>query len=159
MASSLTLRRHTHVTSLSCLCLGSQSGVDQSVLIGWAGALSRFFVRGSVGPPVSVSCGFPEGCGLSCVAMMLIDQVWHEWVKADVALAQPLSFVDNWEILVSQPELVEASMDSTFRFAAALDWWLITRRLSVGLLPVLRGDLCHSLDTLFGCMLRTRVLM
>ena len=95
------------------------------MLIGWAGALSsmarRFFVRGSVGPPVSASCGFPEGCGLSCVAMMLIDQVWHEWVKADVALAQPLSFVDNWEILVSHPELVEASMDSTFRFAAALD--------------------------------------
>ena len=105
--------------------LAACAGIHQSVLVGWAGALSnmarRFFVRGSLGPPVLATCGFPEGCGLSCVAMMLIDQVWHEWVKADVALATPLSFVDNWEILVSQPELVEEAMASTFRFAAALD--------------------------------------
>lgn len=105
--------------------LGAIAGIHQQVLVAWAGALSsmgrRFQVRGSVGPVIEASCGFPEGCGMSCISMMLIDQIWHEWLKADVAMARPLSFVDNWEVLTTDPMQVAASIDSTLRFADALD--------------------------------------
>ena len=99
-------------------------GMSQKTLVAWAGALSllsrRFMVRGSVSSPVWSSCGFPEGCALSCVAMLIIDNVFHTWMKAGDFMCSPVSYVDNWELVLSQPDRVRCALDRALQFAA--DW-------------------------------------
>ena len=113
------------IPRLPVMALAKIAGVEHSVLIAWSAALSglerRFVVQGSYSPSCVSWCGFPEGCGLSCLAMLLVDQVWALWVKSSCALAQPLSFVDNWEILVSSPAMAAQAVEATLRFAQALD--------------------------------------
>ena len=63
---------------LPCLGIALASGVDQFTLQAWASALSgmrrRFWVNGSVASPVTSNRGFPEGCGMSCLSMLLLTQ-------------------------------------------------------------------------------------
>ena len=107
------------------LALALLLGVDPKVVTAWAGALSqmqrRFWVNGSVSRGVGSDRGFPEGCGLSCLAMCLLDQIWHLWIQAGNSLARPMSFVDNWEVLCSSPDAVIASLDATIQYAKLLD--------------------------------------
>ena len=46
-------------------------------LVAWAGALTqmsrRLLLRGSLTSGIPSVTGFPEGCGLSCIAMVLVD--------------------------------------------------------------------------------------
>ena len=107
------------------LAFAALAGLDQGSLRAWAGALGlmerRFAVMGSLSPPVYSSCGFAEGCGMSVVAMMLIDQVWHHWVHAQYQLCKPMSFVDNWEIVATSPEAIEQVFRATLAFAEQMD--------------------------------------
>ena len=100
-------------------------GIHQSTLVGWAGALKllerRFMVRGSLSPPVVSSTGFPEGCALSCVAMLLVDQVFHVWMRAGTVMVTPVSYVDNWELLLNSPEEVATAVDRAMDFARHWD--------------------------------------
>ena len=74
-------------------------GLDQATLVAWAGALSgfvrHFVVRGSVSPGVDSNNGFPEGCAMSCVAMLLLTQLFHKWMVACNAMFRPVSYVDK----------------------------------------------------------------
>ncbi len=100
-------------------------GIHHSTLVGWAGALKllerRFMVRGSVSPPVGSSTGFPEGCALSCVAMLLVDQVFHSWIRAGTMMVTPVSYVDNWELILNCPEEVSRAIDRALDFARQWD--------------------------------------
>ena len=66
----------------------------------WNGALvtmeRRFRVRGCLGPALRSSTGFAEGCGMSCVAMALVDCALHCHVTAQVPRASTSTYVDNW---------------------------------------------------------------
>lgn len=110
---------------LVCLGLSAIIGVDAGTNRAWAGMLGsmtrHFVVLGSLSPPIGASCGFAEGCGMSCLAMLLLDQVLHEWVKSSSALCQPLSYVDNWEVVVRDPGLIQVAAEATFELAAMLD--------------------------------------
>ena len=94
-------------------------GVPLPVLVAWAGALSsmtrRFQIRNSMSPAALSTCGFPEGDALSCVAMMVVDMIYHEWFHQLLPLAQPLSYVDDWQMLVCDPmqmRLVASTLDA-----------------------------------------------
>ena len=108
-----------------CLAFVKLLGIEQSTLQGWAGALGamerRFIIRGSASPPSFATCGFPEGCGLSCLAMLALDQVWHLWIRSSLPDTRPMSFVDNWEVIASSPEQIQAAFERTLAFTRALD--------------------------------------
>ena len=128
------------------LAFAALAGLDQGSLRAWAGALGmmerRFAVMGSLSLPVSSSCGFAEGCGMSVVAMMLIDQVWHHWVRAQYQLCTPMSFVDNWEIVTTSPEAIEQVFRATLAFADQMDLTIDRRKTFVwATSPHHRGDL------------------
>ena len=110
---------------LPCLGIALASGVDQFTLQAWASALSgmrrRFWVNGSVSSPVTSNRGFPEGCGMSCLSMLLLTQVWHDWIRCGSELHLPLSFVDNWEVICNSAEEVKKAFDRTLEFASSLD--------------------------------------
>lgn len=81
----------------------------------------RFLVRGSVSPALKSSTGYPEGCALSCVAMMLVDQVFHTWMRAGSVMVEPVSYVDNWELLLQNPSDAAAALDRAIAFANQWD--------------------------------------
>lgn len=110
---------------LVCLGIAKIAGIAHGTLLAWSGALGQmtrsFVVLGSLSPPLHSHCGFAEGCGLSCLAMLLLDQIWHLWVKEASQLCQPLSYVDNWEVVASSPSQLSTAIDATFELAAQLE--------------------------------------
>ena len=99
-------------------------GLDQATLVSWAGALSgfvrHFVVRGSVSPGVGSYNGFPEGCAMSCVAMLILTQLFHKWMIACNTMFRPVSYVDNWAVLLHNVDHMRQATDAVDRFAAML---------------------------------------
>ena len=110
---------------LPALAIALHCGLDQQTLHAWSSALSnmkrRFWVNGSVSGGLYSNRGFPEGCGMSCLAMLLLTQLWHVWTEDGNHLARPLSFVDNWEILCSDASQIANALDRTLALADKLD--------------------------------------
>ena len=100
-------------------------GLPFTVIRSWAGALSamsrHFAIRGSYSPGLLSDCGFPEGCGLSCVAMVAIDQLFHCWICKSQEMAAAVTYVDNWELLLQDPSSIKSSFDRVLEFASLLD--------------------------------------
>ena len=100
-------------------------GVPQPVLQAWAAALAdieRFFViQGQFSQGLFSNCGFAEGCGLSCLAMVAIDELYHQWLQRAELGATPLSYVDNWEVLLSNPQMAQQAFEQAIAFSQALD--------------------------------------
>lgn len=99
-------------------------GLDHQTLVPWAGALSgfvrHFVIRGSYSPGVASLNGFPEGCAMSCVAMLLLTQLFHKWMLACNTLFKPVSYVDNWAVLLHNVDHMRQATDAIDRFAAML---------------------------------------
>eukprot|EP00435_Cladocopium_sp_Y103_P041693 s394_g11.t1 len=105
----------------ACALLGVPSGV----LLGWAGAVTRmarrFTLRDNISAPVLSCTGFAEGDGLSCLAMIVVDTLFHQWFAVYFPLGQPLTYVDDWQILCTDPSRMELMHQTLDRFVDALD--------------------------------------
>ena len=55
------------------------------------------------------------------MAMLLVDQVFHVWMRAGSFQCTPISYVDNWELILNQPENVRHALDRALEFAAQWD--------------------------------------
>ena len=110
-------------------------GVPLPVLIGWAGALSnmprRFQIRSSLSPAIYSSCGFPEGDALSCVAMMVIDIIYHEWFRHFRPCVQPISYVDDWQLLLCDPARLPGAFAKLDELVNHLDLLLDSKKTHV----------------------------
>ena len=99
-------------------------GVDQGTLIAWAGALAgfrrHFVIQGSYSPGVQSTNGFPEGCAMSCVAMVVLTDLFHKWVRAAGMMFRPVSYVDNWAVLMQSPAHMQQACQAVDKFAAML---------------------------------------
>lgn len=109
---------------LPCLAMCLICGMDAPTINAWAGFLGcmnrRFWVNGSVSKPTFSDCGFPEGCGLSCLSMLVLTQAWHEWTAVSGRLPTPLSYVDNWEVVCRDSEGILEAFNRTLEFASVL---------------------------------------
>ena len=107
-------------------------GMPGNVLVGWAGALAsmtrRFLLRGSLTAGLPSVTGFPEGCGLSCVAMVLLDSAFHLWFRAFFPLCTPLSYVDDWQLICPHSSLLEGAKTCLDRFIQAVDLHLDSKK-------------------------------
>jgi hypothetical protein len=110
-------------------------GIPFHVLRAWAGALTimprRFQINGSLSPPAFSSCGLPEGCALSCVGMMVVDVLFHRWMTHFFPLCQPLSYVDDWQVLHLDPGRMQQTFACLERFTQALDLQLDRRKTNM----------------------------
>ena len=99
-------------------------GLDQATLVSWAGALSgfqrHFVISGSYSPGVSSVNGFPEGCAMSCVSMMILTQLFHLWMRACNTMFQPVSYVDNWAVILRNVDHMTQAVNAVDRFADML---------------------------------------
>ena len=109
-------------------------GIPFQILKAWAGALAslpRFFqINGSLSPPVLSNCGLPEGCALSCLGMMVVDILFHSWMICYFPLCQPLSYVDVWQVLMTDPDALYPVFACLDQFVQAMDLVLDQRKAS-----------------------------
>ena len=95
------------------------------LLTGWAGMLRQlarhFDVRQSLSPAVYSCTGFPEGDGLSVVAMILLDCLLHWWMDAAEVPCRTLTFVDDWQMLLRHPDHVTSAFCHLERFCLMVD--------------------------------------
>ena len=62
----------------------------------------HFIVQGEIGPGHMSNSGYPEGCALSCCAMVMAGLALHEYMRVFSGSVLTLSFVDNIELLAEQ---------------------------------------------------------
>ncbi len=78
-------------------------GFPRSLLSAWSRFLSEFdrhfLLQDHFGPAIGSNWGLPEGCGLSVVAMTVIDWCWDVYQSVFAPATVPLSYVDNYEVL------------------------------------------------------------
>ena len=91
----------------------------------------RFQIRASLSPELFSSCGFPEGDALSCVAMMVIDVIFHEWFRHYMPSVQPISYVDDWQLLLCNPDLMQSAYQTLDLLVQELDLLLDRRKSHV----------------------------
>ena len=107
-------------------------GLPFPLLRAWAGALTtmprRFQLNGAMSPPAYSNCGLPEGCALSCVGMMVVDMVYHAWMTHFFPMCQPLSYVDDWQVLLTDPDMLQPALLCLERFTQAMDLLLDQRK-------------------------------
>ncbi len=100
-------------------------GMPHKLLVAWSGARGqltrRFQIREHTGPPLTSSTGFPEGDALSWVAMMLMDFVYHVWFERSFPLCQPVSYVDDLQLISRCPSQVPQLFEHLLTFANHVD--------------------------------------
>ena len=104
-----------------CLHLGA----PPQVITAWRQALQqmtrRFSIRGSVGPPLSSSTGFAEGCGLSVVAMLVSNIALAAWVQHRAPTCTLWTLVDNLELTSPAVTDTVLGLEQITKFTELLD--------------------------------------
>ena len=100
-------------------------GIPDIVVRPWANALHqvqrRFQIRGGTGPSITSSTGFPEGCPLSVVAMVITNILCDSYMHHRFPQATVWSFVDNIETITEDANTAEQSLEILQNFCETLD--------------------------------------
>lgn len=100
-------------------------GIPMQILVAWAGALSQLSRRFQLGeylsPQVFSSTGMPEGDGLSCLGMVVVDVLFHLWHRFHFPLCQPVSYVDDWTLITTDPSMMDKLFACLQSFTDAID--------------------------------------
>ena len=106
-------------------CAAVQAGTPNEITTAWAGATAQmvrhFKIRDSYSPGFLTSTGLAEGDALSCYGMLLVDHLFHRWIAASAPSIQSLSYVDNWELVTSDPEAALQQLEVVMTFSRMLD--------------------------------------
>lgn len=115
--------------ALSCL------GTPGWLLTCWSNFLQNltrsFVVRDVCSQGLKSHTGYPEGCAMSCVAMAAVDLLLHAYQKAFTMRTKTLSFVDNIELVSSDPRQVVRGLVTLRTFCEALDLEVDEKKLYV----------------------------
>eukprot|EP00438_Fugacium_kawagutii_P028667 Skav214045 [mRNA] locus=scaffold2017:257190:261209:+ [translate_table: standard] len=96
-------------------------GIPKHFIICWHSAMERlerrFVSAGGCSTPVRSCTGYAEGDPLSVVAMQLMNMALHYHFQGCQIGAELYSYVDNWEVVVSDPARTHASFAVIEQFA------------------------------------------
>ena len=105
--------------------VGAHVGLSACLITPWRGFVEgstrHFLVRQTVGRGLQSSCGFPDKCPLSPLAMVLVDLLYHRFMSEFRPAIQTLSFVDNLLGIGPSALQVTLALQSTESFCEALD--------------------------------------
>ena len=100
-------------------------GLPFQVLKAWSAAMGglerRFQIREHLGPAVRSCTGYPEGCAMSCLAMMLLDCLFHRWFEVQFPLCQPVSYVDDLQLLTREVQQIPDMLCELHSFSSLVD--------------------------------------
>lgn len=110
-------------------------GIPMPVLVAWAGALTvlgrRFQLGANMTKPVYSVTGLPQGDGLSCLGMLVVDILFHCWHSHFFPLCEPISYVDDWAIITTDPTRMRDIFHCLTQFIEALDLLLDQKKTFV----------------------------
>jgi hypothetical protein len=103
-------------------------GLTAAFVDTWMDYLNRlqrsFRVAGILGEPFGSTCGFPEGCCMSVLAMIIIGWTYQSEIESSVAQAhghvETLVYADNLEVFSTEPASIMLAEKATTRWAACL---------------------------------------
>eukprot|EP00435_Cladocopium_sp_Y103_P028852 s1474_g7.t1 len=105
--------------------LAEHIGLPPEVMVPWTQALRqchrRFQIRGATGRAIPSSTGYPEGCALSVVAMVICNIGLEVWMYHRYPRVQIWSFVDNIEALTASANSAIEAMQGLAEFCQLLD--------------------------------------
>eukprot|EP00435_Cladocopium_sp_Y103_P008506 s2756_g2.t1 len=100
-------------------------GVPAATMTAWNGAIKHmnrhFQIRGSFSSATPSCTGYAEGDGMSILAMLAINTLFHTWFEASQVPIQPLSFVDDWQLLLRHHCHASYALDQLDRFCTLVD--------------------------------------
>lgn len=125
------VKAFNHLPRLPAMQVGVHLGIPTQILHAWASALNvmgrRFFIRGATGPPLKSRSGFPEGCGMSVVGMLLINVIADRCLQVRVPKCNLWSYVDNLEITASTAPEVQQGYAELAHILSMLDVPILMR--------------------------------
>ena len=120
------VKEYNMLPRIPLLAIGLHLGIPRQIIRAWSQALSQltraFSVRGTIGPKLTSSTGFAEGCGLSCSAMLLCNITLARWMR----LRLPSVRLDNLELTARTIFDAEAGLHLMTQFCDLLDLQLDT---------------------------------
>ena len=106
-------------------CAALFGGTPFPVLTGWVGAVTNmrrhFKVQDSFSEGFDTSTGLAEGCALSCYGMLVLDHLFHTWLRFECPSVQAYSYVDNWDLVTHDPNYAVHQLQLVLDFAAKVD--------------------------------------
>ena len=100
-------------------------GLPATVMRPWQQALNqmtrRFQVRGAVGRPLPSNRGYPEGCALSVVSMVVANITAELWMYFRFPSVRLWSFVDNIEATTTSAHEAVAALEALGEFCDLMD--------------------------------------
>ena len=63
----------------------------------------HFKVQDSFSQGFDTSAGLAEGDALSCYGMLILDHLFHSWLRQKCPPVVAYSFVDNWDLVTPDP--------------------------------------------------------
>ena len=106
-------------------CASLFAGTPFPVMQGWVGAVTcmkrHFKVQDSFSAGFDTSTGLAEGCALSCYGMLVLDHLFHSWIKVQSPSVQSFSYVDNWDLTTLCPDLAISQLQLVLDFASLVD--------------------------------------
>ena len=92
-------RAFNHIGRNQVFLIARHVGLPHQLLRPWQKFLNnfvrRFDVHGCLGTALTSSSGFPEGCPLSILAMLIVNWCYHIYMRAFCPTVVAYSFVDN----------------------------------------------------------------
>lgn len=121
-----------HLPREVVLSAGVIIGIPMPILQAWTGALTnmhrRFQIRSDLGPPVGSHTGCPEGCSMSCIGMMLVNFLFHNWIEHQYPMARALSYVDDWQVVTTDHHQLLGLNETLKEFTSHVDLLLDPRK-------------------------------
>ena len=112
------------IARVPSMLLARHLGIPSPVIHAWISFLNRntrrFQIRQGLGPPIKSSTGMPEGCGMSTVAMTIIDLCFHVYFRAFMPGISTYSYVDNFAV---QTTTAASLTRAWLTFLAFCDMW------------------------------------
>ena len=100
--------------------LARHAGFPDEVTVPWSefvgNVCRRFDLRGHISEPITSSSGFPEGCPMSIISMLLANWAHHQYVAAYEPQVTAFSYVDNLTLVAPNPQKLLAGLFATTNF-------------------------------------------
>ena len=87
---------------VACLFMFSRPG-----LAALSAMPRRFHIHGSLSPPAFSNMWLARGLRHVVLGMMVVDVLFHLWMTKFFPLCQPMSYVDDWQVLVADPQMMQ----------------------------------------------------
>ena len=106
-------------------CAALFAGTPFSTMQAWVGAVTgmrrHFKVQDSFSQGFATSTGLAEGDALSCYGMLILDHLFHSWLRQECPPVIAYSFVDNWDLVTPDPNYAITQLQLVMDFASMVD--------------------------------------